>query len=65
VFTNISEKPMFNFATDFVSREDITPKITQNNKNYLEISGQTKCEAKVEVNQIDFRCLLCAVSFNL
>jgi hypothetical protein len=65
VFTNISQKPMFNFAIDYISREDITTQLIQTNKNYLEIFGQTKSEIKITINQIDFRCLLGEVSFNV
>ena len=65
VFTNVSQKPLFNFLTEFVTREDLSIKLQANPKNYLEISGQTKCELLVTVNQIDFRCLLCSIKFNL
>jgi hypothetical protein len=56
---------MFNFSIDLVTREELAVKIVQNAKNYLEISGQTKCEIAVTVNQIDFKCLVGSVRFNL
>jgi hypothetical protein len=63
VFTNTSQHPLFNFAVEFVARDDLQVRLLLNAKNCLEISGQTKCEVVVTVNQLDFRCLLASVRF--